>query len=229
MIQYLKILTLLITLSCQYELSAAATIKGKLKLPQPPQGKQQQEASNYIIKNSTLLTLNDAEISTYSKEDGLFTFYNVKPGIYVLDVHSSSYYFSQIKIQVLEDDDDSSTIKCIEYMYPGSNKQSIPHPLVLEAHGTYNYFEPRQGFGLFGLLKNPMVLMMIVSFGFMYIMPKMMEGLDEEQREQMQRQMEMQSDPSKMFNNLWSELSGSADADADADAQTKIARRTKRD
>jgi hypothetical protein len=34
--------------------------------------------------------------------------------------------------------------------------------------------------------------------GMMFMMPKMMEGLDPEQKEQMQRQMEMQQDPSKV-------------------------------
>merc|ERR1711862_414927 len=145
------------------------TIRGKLQLPL-------QSASSSIIKNSTLITLNDAEEkSTYSKVDGSFTFYNVKPGVYVLDVQSTVYYFSQIKIQVLDD----GTIKCIEYMYPGANKQAISHPLILEPFGTYSYFEPKQGFGFMRMLKNPMLIMMIASFGFMYLMPKMMENLDD--------------------------------------------------
>ena len=48
------------------------------------------------------------------------------------------------------------------------------------------------------IFKNPMLLMMIVSVGGMVMMPKMMEGLDPEQKEQMQRQMAMQQDPSKV-------------------------------
>lgn len=48
------------------------------------------------------------------------------------------------------------------------------------------------------IFKNPMVLMMIVSAGILVVMPKMMEGLDPEQKEQMQKQMAMQQDPSKV-------------------------------
>jgi hypothetical protein len=43
-----------------------------------------------------------------------------------------------------------------------------------------------------------MLLMMIVMGGMMFLMPKMMENLDPEQKEQMQRQMEMQQDPTKV-------------------------------
>lgn len=81
---------------------------------------------------------------------------------------------------------------------PGASKQAIPHPLELTAHASYEYFEARQGFSIFSILKNPMMLMMIVSVGGMVLMPKMMEGLDPEQKEQMQRQMAMQQDPSKV-------------------------------
>ena len=48
------------------------------------------------------------------------------------------------------------------------------------------------------ILKNPMVLMMIMGVGGMYMMPKMMDGLDPEQKELMQKQMAMQQDPSKV-------------------------------
>ena len=53
-----------------------------------------------------------------------------------------------------------------------------------------------------------MVLMMIVSIGFMFIMPSMMNNLDDEQKEQMKKQMEMQNDPQKMLSQMWGEISG---------------------
>ena len=79
-------------------------------------------------------------------------------------------------------------MKCIENLYPGSTKQATSYLLELEAHGACIYFEAHEGFGFMNLLKNLMVLTMIAtSFRFMHMMPKMMEGLDDEQREQMQR------------------------------------------
>ena len=116
--------------------------------------------------------------------------------MHLLDVQSREHHFSQVKIQLLKEAMDSP--KCIEYVYPGAPKQAIPHPLELTAHASYEYYEPRQGFSIMSIFKNPMVLMMIVSAGLVVLMPKMMEGLDPEQKEQMQRQMAMQQDPSKV-------------------------------
>jgi hypothetical protein len=160
------------------------TIRGRLLLP------------DQTPLNSTRLTLNDGTFSTYTLPDGSFTFHRVPPGVHLLDVQSRQHHFSQVKIQLLEEAMDSP--KCIEYIYPGSPKQAIPHPLELTAHASYQYYEPRQGFSILGIFKNPMLLMMLVMGGMMFIMPKMMENLDPEQKEMMQRQMEMQKDPSKV-------------------------------
>jgi len=176
-------------------------IRGKLEVKE---GTRNNLVSTPI--KSTLITLDNGEKITYSREnDGSFVFYEVKPGIHLLDVQSDSYLFSQVKIQV---DSDSTSVKCIEYVYPGAMKQPLPHPLLLQGHAKFNYFEARPGFSPFSMLRNPMVLMMLFSVFIMVLMPKMMENLDDDQKEQMQRQMEMQNDPSKMLSNLWGELSG---------------------
>jgi len=166
--------------------SSSATIVGRLRHPDPT-----------LSINSTRITRNDGTThSTYTQPDGSFYFYRVPPGVHLLDVQSREHHFSQVKIQLLKEAMDSP--KCIEYVYPGAPKQAIPHPLELTAHASYEYYEPRQGFSIMSIFKNPMVLMMIVSAGLVVLMPKMMEGLDPEQKEQMQRQMAMQQDPSKV-------------------------------
>jgi hypothetical protein len=164
------------------------TINGQLLLP------------DETPVNATKIVLNSGEFLTYSRVDGTFSFYGVAPGIHLLDVHSHVHHFSQVKIQLLEDQMDSPT--CIEYYYPGATKASITHPLVMKARARYEYFEPKGSFNPMSLLKNPMMLMMIVSFGMMFLMPKMMENLEPEERERMQKQMEMQKDPAKMFSSL---------------------------
>lgn len=151
--------------------------------------------------NATRVALNAGEQLTYSRLDGTFAFYNVPPGVHLIDVYNHEYMFSQVKIQLLPESMDAP--KCIEYAYPGANKQSIPHPLTLTALAKYQYFEQRPGFSIFSLLKNPMLLMMIFSVGLMYAMPKMMEGLEPEEQERMRKQMEMQKDPTKMIASLF--------------------------
>ena len=84
-----------------------------------------------------------------------------------------------------------------------------------------------------------------VSVALMAFMPKMMEGLDDEQREQMRQQMatqnQMMTDPTKAFSNLFGEMAGSEDDGGNAAAANrqrridsskaggKTARRGKRD
>ena len=122
-----------------------ATIRGRLRLPNPGEH-----------LNRTRVTLND-DLGTYTQDDGSFVFHRVPPGEHLLDVQSRTYHFSQVKVQLLEDAMDSP--KCIEYYYPGAAKQAVPHPLDMVAHAEYQYYEPRQGFSVMGILKNPMLLM----------------------------------------------------------------------
>jgi hypothetical protein len=174
---------------------------------------------------TTRITLNNAEYTTYSRADGSFVIFNVPPGIHQLDVHSVSYHFGQIKIQLLEDSMD--TPKCLEYPYAGALKQPTKYPLVLYPHAVYQYFEPRRGFSPFTMLKNPMVLMMVFSAGLMFLMPKMMEGLDPEEKAKMKSQMEAQKDPTKMMAQMWGEFTGGS-AEAEDPAQSRKERRLNR-
>lgn len=212
---------------------SATEIKGTLRLP------------NDESLNTTLVTLNSYEYSTYTKPDGTFTFYNVKPGVHLLDVHSPQYMFSHVKIQVTapdekkEDEESSAEVRCVQYAFVGGPKQAIPHPLIMTAHASYQYFEQKSGFSFKILLKNPMLLMMLFSAGLMFVMPKMMENLDDDQKEQMQRQMEMQSDPSKMLSQLWGDIAGGGEQQSQQSAVAakkgsnkgggKNTRRSKRD
>eukprot|EP00545_Synedropsis_sp_CCMP1620_P008049 CAMPEP_0119010714 /NCGR_PEP_ID=MMETSP1176-20130426/5194_1 /TAXON_ID=265551 /ORGANISM="Synedropsis recta cf, Strain CCMP1620" /LENGTH=208 /DNA_ID=CAMNT_0006963427 /DNA_START=68 /DNA_END=694 /DNA_ORIENTATION=+ len=165
------------------------TIEGTLRYP-----------DDTPLMNTTKIALNDGERITYSKPDGSFVFYKVPPGIHLLDVHSYKFNFGQVKIQLLEDTMDAP--KCIEYPYPGAPKQVLKHPLQLKAHAYFQYFEEKKGFSPTSILKNPMMLMMLVSVAMMLLMPKMMENLDPEEREKMQQQMQAQQDPMKMLSNL---------------------------
>lgn len=179
-------------------LAAATSIEGKLEIPET--------ASNKYLEplNSTLITLNDGEFITYSTSTNGFAFHNVPPGVHVLDVHSNKYQFSQVKVQIIEGEEP----KCIEYIYPGAAKRPISHPLTLYTNAEFKYFQKRPSFSFFAMFKNPMVLMMVVGVGMMFVMPQMMGNLDPEQKEQMKKQMEMQSDPTKMLSQMWGDISG---------------------
>jgi hypothetical protein len=167
--------------------------------------------------------LNNAEYTTYSRADGSFIIYNVPPGIHQLDIHSTEFHFGQVKIQLLEESMDVP--KCLEYAYAGALKTPTKYPLVLYPHAKYVYFEKTRGFSPFNLLKNPMVLMMLFSGVMMFVMPKMMEGLDPEEKANMKKQMQSQQDPSKMLANLMGGITGAEQPDP---AQSRRDRRQNR-
>ena len=58
-----------------------------------------------------------------------------------------------------------------------------------------------------------MILMMLFTGGMLFLMPKMMEDMDPEQKEMMQKQMEFQQDPSKMLSSMLKGLTGAEDED----------------
>ena len=195
-------------------------------------------ASGEPLTNTTRITLNDGEWATYSRTDGAFTFHRVGPGVHKLTVHSHEHHYPTVKIQLKTDT--GMEPKCIEYAYAGAGKVAVPHPLRLTALAEYQYFEPKPRFNPLRLLKNPMVLMMLVSVGLMAFMPKMMEGLDDEQREQMRQQMatqnQMMTDPTKAFSSLFGDGGGAEDDTGrqqrrieSSKAGGKTARRGKRD
>jgi hypothetical protein len=177
-------------------------------------------ADTLPFNTTTRITLNNDEFTTYSRADGSFSIYNVKPGVNQVDIHSTTHHFGQIKIQLLPES--MNQPKCLEYAYPGAAKVMTPYPLVLTAHATYQYFEKRAGFSMFSMLKNPMVLMMLFSGGLMFLMPKMMEGLDPEEKAKMRKQMESQQDPTKMLSQMWGEIAGKPEEAAPTKKQRRV-------
>ena len=184
---------------------------------------------------SAEIVVNHGEYTTYSRtSDGNFTIHDIKPGVYIIDIISPIHHFSQVKClykpinksEALQQQqsssftitDDVTTRKkpifsCIEYHYPGATKRTIDESnlLVLTVLASFEYFETKRGFSLLSILKNPMVLMMILTGGIMYMLPKMMEGMDPEERAMMQKQIQMQQDPAKMMSSLFSGGSAATD------------------
>lgn len=181
------------------------TIVGRLQYP-----------DKMPFNTTTHVTVNHGEYSTYSRRDGNFTIHGVVPGIYLIDVQSPTHHFSQVKCLFKPDAalEGKPVFSCLEYLYPGAPKQTVEHMLVFNALATYEYFEIKRGFSIISTLKNPMVLMMAFTVGLMYLMPKMMEGLEPEERVRMQKQMEMQQNPTKMLGELFGGLTGEPGSEA---------------
>ncbi|GMH82824.1 hypothetical protein TL16_g09394 [Triparma laevis f. inornata] len=185
----LSLSALLLLLASASAKSSTTTFIGQLLLP-----------PNSSPYPNAALTLNSGEHNAISDVDGRFSFFNLPPGIYQLDVLATLHAFPNVRIMIESDSDGSpSPPKCNLYLYTGAEKQSVScgdaEGLTLPALAAYGYFEVRPPFSIMGLFKNPMLLMMLFSGGMMWYMPKMMEGMDPEQKAQLEKQMAMQSDP----------------------------------
>ena len=77
------------------------------------------------------------------------------------------------------------------------------------------------------IIKNPMIMMMLVSVGLMFLMPKMMEGLEPEEREQMKRQMEMQQNPGQMIGELFGGITGATEQPSSTKPKRKTQKQSK--
>jgi ER membrane protein complex subunit 7 len=185
-------------------LTPTMSIEGRLQYP-----------STIPYNVTTRITVNHGAYSTYSRPNGNFTIHDLVPGVYLIEVHSPTHHFSQVKCQFKPDAviEQKPVFSCLEYHYHGALKQPMAVPLVLTALGKYDYFEGKRGFSIFSLFKNPMVLMMVVTLGFMYFLPKMMENMDPEERALMQKQMARQQNPQQMLGELFGGFSGTNPTD----------------
>ena len=66
-------------------------------------------------------------------------------------------------------------------------------PLQIEPLGKFDYSPPKSTFSVWSLLGNPMLLMALVSLGAIFIMPKLMDNMDEETRAEFQKQQASQA------------------------------------
>ena len=66
----------------------------------------------------------------------------------------------------------------------------MPAPVVVAPEARANYYEAADGAGgLLAIVKSPMGLMMLMMVGMVFLLPKMMDGIDPEELKQMQKEM----------------------------------------
>nr|AIG55405.1 secreted protein [Thraustotheca clavata] len=137
--------------------------------------------------------------STLSTADGHFVFHDVVPGRYTVDVYTPLYMFSQFKVDISADEN----IRVLEFKYPGTGKLPVSHPLVVEAHGKIQYFQPRERLSIMDLVRNPSFLALVVPIVMVWLLPKLSEGMmDPEEYKRAQDEMGT-SDPQQMLRGIF--------------------------
>ena len=154
------------------------------------------------------VVLNQGEHTVFTRFDGSFKFHDVSPGIYVVSVLDTRHHFGDIKVDVKS----SGKVRALLYAYPGAPKAATAYPLVFRLKADYQYFVARPQLSVLSIFKHPMILMMVPMMLMMVCLPKMMENMDPEEREKMQKQMKHE-DPREMLNKLWGNNANDSDSD----------------
>ncbi|KAL5047478.1 hypothetical protein BDW71DRAFT_180222 [Aspergillus fruticulosus] len=125
-------------------------------------------------------------------------------GSYLLDIRSAEYVFAPLRVDL----DERGGLKGVwetfrgnewgnrgveKYVRPAEEKVgggNGDEQVVVEARavGRKGFYEVRQTFSPLSLFKNPMILLALVALAFTFGMPKLMENMDPEMREEFEKQ-----------------------------------------
>ncbi|KAF2028543.1 hypothetical protein EK21DRAFT_69514 [Setomelanomma holmii] len=137
-------------------------------------------------------------LDAYLTRSNTFNFANVSAGSYLATVHCRDHIFEPLRIDVsleeaVEGSGDRKEVVKVwqtflgnEWDNKGESRGEGGNGLVVEARvvGTKYFYQERGGFSPLSFLKNPMILMAVVSMGLMFGMPKLMENMDPEMKEE---------------------------------------------
>ena len=130
----------------------------------------------------TLVVNGGQKIATRVKPDGSFALLDVPPGSHLMDTFALGYTFPPLRVKVQPDGH-------VRAEYAEDPTEWFEAPLQLRPVSAAAYFEPRQGFTLRSLMRNPMFLMVSLTVLMAWVMPKLMEGMDPEELKAIQDKM----------------------------------------
>lgn len=133
---------------------------------------------------STRVVLNGGEYTGFVDNTGSFKVYVEKKGAYKLEVVNTVYTFEPVVVEITEIENASGdeeirrkgqTAQIRPYLYniKSGKGHRLVYPLQLEPSMRIQYFEVEQPFNPMSYLKNPMVIMVLVSGVLMFMMKRM--------------------------------------------------------
>ncbi|KAH7153052.1 hypothetical protein EDB81DRAFT_790371 [Dactylonectria macrodidyma] len=136
--------------------------------------------------HATLSTLG-SQYSAPLTASNSFVFHNVTPGSYLADVHCQTDAYHPLRIDVADTGVQAwETFRGNDWANKGeavpAREGSGGRGVEVRALGGKSYFMERPTFSVFTILKNPMILMGLVSMGIFIGMPYLMENMDPELR-----------------------------------------------
>ncbi|TEA16597.1 ER membrane protein complex subunit 7 [Colletotrichum sidae] len=146
----------------------------------------------YTLPPSTRATLStlDAAFSAPLSISNTFVFRNLSaPGSYLVDVHCATHAFAPLRLDVAADGALSAweTYRGNDWdnkgeVYAAKDFEGGTRGFEVRVLGAKNYFVERSKFSVFTILKNPMILLGLVSMGIFIGMPYLVDNMDPEMR-----------------------------------------------
>ena len=165
--------------------------------------------------SETFVVVDGGRYRGFLKSNGGFTINRIPPGSYLVEVVSPNHVFEPARVDISSK---SGKIRARKADLLKPTKVShLPYPLRFKAEEQANFFEKRESWSMFSMLKNPMVLLLVAPVILMLIVPKLMKSVDPEYQKEMQDSMNMLQQPGsgmpsleEMFTNLFGSGGGSS-------------------
>lgn len=183
------------TVAGEAEADTRPSFYGVLKIPPDYFSTPESQAAFHNLQpGSVILTNGDVSLHVPVSRDGSFVVYRIPYGTYLLQADYHDFIFPTVRVEVqyqVRNDNRINIIRAQQNDYPvkgldGTGMEE-ENPMLIPATGFHAYYIPRPEFNVGSLLKNPMILMMVVSFGLMGLM-KLFPEEDMKESQKMSRE-----------------------------------------
>ncbi|RYP72259.1 hypothetical protein DL769_004481 [Monosporascus sp. CRB-8-3] len=165
--------------------AASSTVEITLTIPASPPHLPNPHALPPGDRTRATLTRLGASYAAPLSAAGTFVFRNVTPGSYLADVHSATHGFAPLRVDVdATPEGETRGVRAWETFRGNAwenrgeevRRTAAGGAFPVRVLGTKAFFVERGSFSVFGILKNPMILMSLVSLGLFVGLPKLMEN-----------------------------------------------------
>jgi ER membrane protein complex subunit 7 len=172
------------------------TYYGQLHLPEAYlRHPDSQNPLNKIQQGSVLLADGHSTIMVPTARDGSFIVYKLPYGTYLMQVDYHDFEFPTLRVDVMYretgDGKHEPLIRTSTNDFPVKQVEGTgleeESPALIPVSGMHQYYMPRQEMRLSDIVKNPMILMLLISGGLMGLM-KLFPEEDVKESQRMSRE-----------------------------------------
>ena len=178
--------------------------------------------------SETYVVVDGGKYRGFLKSNGGFTISRIPPGSYLVEVVSPNYVFEPARVDISSKSGKIRARKA-NILKP-TQVLHLPYPLRFKAEERAQFFEKRESFSMFSMLKNPMVLLLVAPVILMLLVPRLMKSVDPEYQKEMQDSMNMLQQPGssmpsleEMFTNMFGGGGGSGQSNKSITAGSSTA------